>query len=89
MLLIMCTVYDAKARSYIQPFFAPNTAVAERMFHQAVCDEQHDFNRHAEDYTLFHIGSVDQDSGIVKGYNPVPIARAHELKAKGLELTDG
>jgi len=80
MLLTIYTVWDCKADAYIQPFFAANDAVATRMFKTAALNEDHEFHLHAEDYTLFRIGTFDQLKGDLLPENIVSIARAHELK---------
>lgn len=59
------SVYDSKAECYLTPFFAPTAGVALRMFTQAAQDENHEFHKHAEDYTLFEIGEFDQDSAAI------------------------
>lgn len=80
MLLIAYTVWDSAAEAYIQPFWATNNAVAIRSFHGACTDSGHDFNKHAQDYTLFRLGTFDQAKGNLEPENMVAIARAHELK---------
>lgn len=75
------TVYDAKAEAYLQPFFARNEGVAQRMFHQASLDEEHDFCRHAEDYTLFEMGVWNEDEGTIKMYEAMrPLGNALQFK---------
>jgi len=85
MILKAYTVWDSAADAYIQPFWATNDKVALRSFHTACTDSGHDFYKHAEDYTLFRIGSFDQQLGDLLPENMVAIARAHELK----EIHDG
>ncbi len=80
MLLTIYSVWDSKADAYIQPFFASNDAVAIRMFQTAAHNTDHDFHLHAEDYTLFRLGTFDQLKGDLLPENLVSIARAHELK---------
>lgn len=76
-------VYDEKAEMYLPPFTAMNRAVAHRIFESAVMQEGHDFNRHADDYSLWEIGKFDQDKGLVtsdgKHHN---VVNAHHLMAK-------
>lgn len=79
------TVWDAKAKAYIQPFWAMNEQVAQRMFATAVNDPQHDFNIHAEDYSLFKLGAFDQVTGEMIISEIECIARAHELKGTANE----
>lgn len=59
---LVFSVYDSKANAFLQPFFAVSRGVAERSFFAAVIDERHDFNRFAEDYTLFELGEFDEES---------------------------
>ena len=56
-------VYDSKAEAYLPPFFAQTDGLAIRLFQQAANEENHNFNKWSEDYTLFTIGEWDQDSG--------------------------
>lgn len=82
-MLNMClySVYDSKAESYSQPFFAVNDAVARRMFEQACNDGETPVCAHPEDYTLFRVGDWSSEAGKVQGLEaPVAIARAIELK---------
>lgn len=60
------TVYDAKAKAYLQPFFFPQTGQAVRAFTELVNDEKTQFYKHAEDYTLYVIGKYDDTKGDVK-----------------------
>jgi hypothetical protein len=45
-------IYDVKAEQFLPPFFAKTNGVEIRMFEQAANDQQHDFNKYAEDYSL-------------------------------------
>lgn len=65
----MFTVYDSAARKFLQPFFADTVEVAIRMFRTLVGKPEHQFARYPEDYTLFHIGSFDADSGLVVSFD--------------------
>lgn len=53
------TVYDSKALAYMQPFFSPSVGEAERLFKELCNDEKHNFNKYAEDFTLFYLGDFD------------------------------
>lgn len=63
------SVRDSKAELFITPFHAPTIAAGLRMFESAVNTVDGQFFQHADDYTLFHIGTFSQDSGIL-----VPLA---------------
>lgn len=62
MKLHILTVHDSKAEAFIQPFFAQTPAVGIRMFEQAANEVASDFHRHAGDYTLFELGTFEQDT---------------------------
>lgn len=57
------SIFDVKAKAWLQPFFASNAAVAVRMFERAVNDPNSDLHRFAADYTLFEVGSWDEVDG--------------------------
>lgn len=72
-------VYDHKAEAFLQPFFAKNDAVAERMFSAAVMDDEHQFCKHAEDYTLWTLGVFDEESGVLHSTGPKTMLRAFDI----------
>lgn len=60
------SVFDSKAEAYITPFFLPNTAMAVRAFTDCVNSESHQFGANPQDYTLFLIGSYnDNDAELI------------------------
>ncbi len=61
------SVYDSKAKAWILPFFSDNDETAYRSFRTAALAEEHQFNVHADDYTLFWIGEWDETSGVIGG----------------------
>lgn len=63
------SVYDEKAAAFIVPFFLPEQAMAIRTFTASACDDQHQFGRFPEDYTLFEIGLFDLQSGQYEPYD--------------------
>lgn len=63
MQLVIFSVHDQKAEAFIQPFYAPNVAMAIRMFSTAANDPSTQFAQNPGDYTLFEIGRFDQDTG--------------------------
>ncbi len=64
------TVFDCKAKAYLQPFFSVNIETATREFTAAVNGEGN-FNRFAEDYSLFELGVFEQLTGELVTY-PAP-----------------
>lgn len=81
MQLNLYTVYDSKAQAYLPPFCSPNDATAIRTFETAVSQEDHDFGRHAEDYSLWSIAMFDQEKGHLDPKTLTCISQAHEIRA--------
>ncbi len=75
-------VYDCKMELYLSPFTAMNTAVAVRVFATAVLQEGHDFNSHADDYSMWQIGEFDQETGGVKAIALKNVVQGHHILNK-------
>lgn len=76
MILQVFSVYDSKAKAYLQPFHAANAAIACRMISDAANEPQHMFNRHAADYTLQQLATFDDETGdfVTNPQGPLNIA---------------
>jgi len=62
MKLEIFAVYDIKARAYLPPFFLPRKEMAARIFGECINSKEHQFGRHPADYTLFHLGTFDDEN---------------------------
>ncbi len=60
---LIYTVHDVKAETFMPPFFVPSKGLAIRAFEDCVNSKDHHFGKHPADYTLFHLGSFDTDTG--------------------------
>jgi len=56
-------IYDTKAASFSLPLFAPNEAVARRIFHDVVNSPRSTYNMHPHDYSLVSLGTYDDETG--------------------------
>lgn len=63
MKLIAFSVYDSAAEAWLPPFFMRNKGEAIRSFASAANTNDHQFAKHADDYTLFEIGTFDDETG--------------------------
>lgn len=63
MIYEVLSVYDSKAKVFMKPFFNTNLAVGVRLFADVANDPDQPMCRNAEDYTLFHLGSWDDNKG--------------------------
>jgi len=68
MKLKIFVVYDTKAEAYMQPFFMASTGQALRTFEDTVNDTTTTFNKHSADFTLFEIGTFEDDTGSISMY---------------------
>lgn len=80
MLLKCFSVYDEKACAYLPPFYLPNEALALRAFGDMVEDSNHAFSRHPADYTLYFLGSWDDEDAMLDQDKQV-VATGLEVKA--------
>lgn len=73
------TIYDSKAKAYITPFFMHEEGMAIRVFSDCINDTTHQFGKHPEDYTLFTIGSWDDQKSKFLTTNPIALGNGVEF----------
>lgn len=59
------SVFDSKAETFNTPFFMAAKGQALRGFQDEVNRKDSEIGKHPEDYTLFHIGEVDLETGLI------------------------
>lgn len=79
MKLLAFAVFDSAAGVYMRPFFAESRGLALRSFSDAVNDGESPVSKHPKDYTLFYIGSYEQDKGSLEPEVPVAMGNALEF----------
>ena len=62
-------VYDSAAKRFIEPFPSPTVEIAQRSFGEVSNKPGTDFNKYPTDYTLFHCGTFDQETGAIHPLN--------------------
>lgn len=77
----MFTVYDQKAQAYLPPWIMPQVAMAKRVFGDCVNSADHQFATHPADYTLFTLGTFDDETA---RFTPCP--NGPETLGSGLEF---
>ncbi len=73
------SVFDSAAAAYMAPFYQPAIGMAQRVFEDMVLDPNHQFGQHPADYTLFHVGAFDDQTGMLEPM-PSPIVLANGLQ---------
>ena len=80
MKLKICSIYDAGAAAYLQPFYARARGEAIRTFTDLANDKGHPIGAHPEDYSCFIIAEFDQDNG------KITVAQEHEPLGVAIEF---
>jgi len=76
------SVYDTKAEVYTPPFFVPTLGIATRAFSDCVNSADHQFGKHPQDYTLFKLGTFDDNTAHLE------LLPAPQSIGNGLEYLD-
>lgn len=72
MLMLTFSIYDIKSEVYSKPFYDTTIGAAIRNFNDAAQDPQTTFNKHPEDFTLYQIGTFDDNTGNISAL-PEPV----------------
>jgi len=62
MLLSVFSIFDSAVKSWLPPIYARNKGEMLRQFQAAVNDSQSNFFKYPSDYTLFELGSFNDDN---------------------------
>lgn len=76
------SVYDAKAKAYLPPFFLHEEGLAIRAFSNCANDPDHQFGQNPEDYTLFLIGQYDDITAELIPETPSTLGNALQYKGE-------
>lgn len=71
MKVLMFSIYDEKAGAHMQPFFMVNEALAQRFVNDQVRDPNSPLAKNPEDYHLYMLGELDDETGIVEALEPI------------------
>lgn len=56
-------LFDAKMGEYMSPFYSANRSTGVREIMSLLQNENHPVTIHAQDYTLYHLGTFDTATG--------------------------
>lgn len=81
MILQVMAVFDVKARSYARPFYVAHVDVGVRTFAEAANMPGEQICMHAEDFSLYHLGSWEDETGkFITASQPILICSALQWK---------
>lgn len=79
MILRAYSLFDNKAVQYHQPFFSSTDGAATRSVRDLVEDTNTTVGRHPSDYSLWFVGTWDDQHGVFTSNNPVHVVDAVAL----------
>lgn len=82
--IVITSVYDSKVKAYSSLIPARTVEEAIRGFKSASVQPESDFNKFPEDYSLWNIGTFDQETGVITGAQPTMVAQALEFKQNNM-----
>lgn len=86
MKLKIFSVFDSKVSAFMNPIFLRTTPEAIRAFSGAVSEKDSNFCKYPEDYTLFEVGSWDDQTAVIDLLStPHPVAKAIEFVNGGVQ----
>jgi hypothetical protein len=73
------SIYDSAAQAFITPFFMHNDGMALRAFSDNVnAKEENNISKHPDQFTLFHIGNYDDQTGQIESIEPKSLGNGIE-----------
>ena len=88
MKLNIYSIYDTASGLYSRPFFTPSDAEAIRSFSDISQDAEHPIGKHPEDYTLFRIGTFDDNKALINNEENESLCTALERIAATRKFQD-
>lgn len=77
MILRLYGILDEKAQAFVKMQFFQTDGIATRQFSDAVRDPKTFLNQHPEDYSIYVLGEIDDETGLVSPIvPPILITRA-------------
>lgn len=79
MIFFVYAIQDAKAEAFMNPFFKPTRAMAQRDFELACQDPNSLMSKTPQDFQLFELGQFDDDTGELKPTMVTLVATGNEV----------
>lgn len=89
MRLNVYTIFDSASQAYMRPFFMQSDGQALRSFTDIAQDADHEIGKHPEDYSLYRIGTYDDQKGALHPEDKECLATAQEVVAAAKEKSLG
>lgn len=81
---MICAVRDTAVDAFMRPFVVQHVGAAIRGFGDECANPQSVFGQHPDDFLLFHIGTFDEDTGLVESLpQAIMLVRGRDMKGGG------
>lgn len=80
MLHQVIAIFDIKVGAFAKPVAVPADGAGVRAFQDAVNDPNTEYHKHPEDYSVWNIGTYDDNTAIMESKKPIQLAQAIALK---------
>lgn len=89
MLMHIYVVYDSCSGCYGRPFVARSEGEAVRSFADICCDASHPYGQHPEHYSLYRLGTYDDNTANIESCPATHVSNGHELVAASRKIAPG
>jgi hypothetical protein len=76
------TVFDVASGFYAKPFLVRSKGEAIRAIMDILADEKHELTKYSADYTLFELGTFDDNTGMYNTHVPKSLGCLLEFKSQ-------
>lgn len=83
------SIYDRASGVYDRPWVAHSDKAAARSFSDIALDAEHPIGMHPEDFTLFRVGTWEDDAGALVPESAKKIIAAHEAVSQAQRIEPG
>ncbi len=89
MLHLVFTVHDSCSGVYDRPFVGRSEGDAVRSFGDIAMDAEHPIGKHPEHFSLYRLGSYDDNTGKLDPCTPVHVVSAVDLISASRKISAG
>lgn len=83
MKMFVCSIYDQASKAFSRPMFVAQVGMAVRAFQDECNNEKSPMYAHPDHYTLFNIGTFDDNTGRFDSIDPVSLGNGTTFKEVG------
>lgn len=87
-LQIYC-IYDSKVLDYANPFYLHSEGELRRGFVEVCMNPETKMNKYPNDFSVYHIGEWNSESGIISSHPPALVMTAVEAIKQGQSYNQG